>query len=332
MANKRAYTRYFIIFQEDDKGFGIAQDKPPTGYAKIENKNGRSKVTFYVQNLLTEKGPYTACLIDSTKNPPILARLGNINVDETGRGEIWWEYREDDIAETGNHIDRFNVAAILVEGESVVAPLSGQVGKDRSSWKERLNLRARIEETPDELEEEELSEEALKFKEYEERIKDEIKKINNEEVEITETRDGEKEKYEYKESGYAKVFHKLLKRHEELRLKTEMENTRWWRIPLERPMMDPKYMPYFCVIYHILLAYPYMNYIMYAKKAGHYYFGLKYDDEGEIEYVIYGIEGENNKKDQPYFGATGFKKWLKIDDKKGMWIMIYNPWTGMVMM
>jgi len=324
VTNKKSYSRYFIIFQEDDRGFGIAIDRPPTGYAKIENKNGRAKITFYVQNLLQEKGPYTACLIDATKNPPAIAKLGEINVDETGRGEVWWEYREDDIADTGIHIDRFNVACVMTEDQY---PLSGQIGKERIEWKEKLKNPVRQEDK-----EEELDEEAKKFIEYEERIKNEIEKIKEgEKVEEKEEKVEEEEiPRQLKEGAFAKVFHRILKDLEEVKLNTEFKNTRWWKVPLERPDFEPKLMPYYCIIYHLIFAYPYINYFMWMRRTGYYYFGLKYDDEGEIEYVIYGIIGENSKKDQPFFGATGFKKWIEIDGK-GMWIMIYNPWTGMVM-
>ncbi|MDO6355923.1 hypothetical protein Q3V94_12745 [Caloramator sp. CAR-1] len=325
MTNKRSYSRYFIIFQEDDRGFGIAIDRPPTGYAKIENKNGRAKINFYVQNLLQEKGPYTACLIDATKNPPVLAKLGEINVDETGRGEVWWEYREDDIADTGIHIDRFNVACIMAEDQY---PLSGQIGKERIEWKERLKNPVRQEDK-----EEELDEEAKKFIEYEERIKNEIEKIKEgekveekDEVKVEE----EENPRQLKGGAFAKVFHRILKDLEEVKLSTEFKNTRWWKVPLERPDFEPKLMPYYCIIYHLIFAYPYINYFIWMRRTGYYYFGLKYDDEGEIEYVVYGIIGENTKKDQPFFGATGFKKWIEVDGR-GMWIMIYNPWTGMVM-
>jgi len=330
VTNKKSYSRYFIIFQEDDKGFAIESDKPPTGYAKIENKNGRSKVTFYVQNLLVEKGPYTACLIDATKNPPVVAKLGNININENGMGETWWEFREDDIANTGHHIDRFNVACVLTQEN--LFPLSGQVGRENTNWKEKLlNLeREESEQKEEEKEEKEDTQEAKKFEEYEKAIKEAIKNIEKEHKEDIKNEDEDiKPSRQIKEGDFAKVFHNILKDLEEVKIETEFENTRWWKIPLERPYFEPKYMPYYCIIYHLLLAYPYINYLTWTRKSGYYYFGIKYDDDGEIDYVIYGIEGENNPKDQPFFGATGFRRWVGFQDK-GMWVMVYNPWTGMI--
>lgn len=183
MAVKKSYNRYFIIFQEEDKGYGIAIDKQPTGYTKIENRNGKCKITAYAQNLVKEKGPYYCCLVDTTKDPLVMAKLGVVNIDDTGRGETWWEFKEDDIAGTGVPFDRFNVAAVITGQNNVYAPLAGYIGKDKVSWKDRIPYVPRVEEEPVvqepvnaeepvvEAEAEELDEEAKKFKEYEENIK-----------------------------------------------------------------------------------------------------------------------------------------------------------------
>lgn len=468
MTGKKSYNRYFIIFQEEDKGFGIAIDKQPTGYTKIETRNGKCKITVYVQNLVKEKGPYVCCLIDSTKNPAVVARLGNITVDDTGRGETWWEYREDDIAETGMPVDRFNVSAVIVDGRTLLSPLAGFAGKDRIDWKARMVVKpAEVEGTevkevetakaePD-METVELDEEAKKFEEYEASIKEdaviETEAVNEnvetdarpleekeveagtepareeekvetvetgaepiieeEKVEIVETgaepaieeekddkvevdaepvrekkpEEAETEPYEIddysevvkkyeepaepvlsenveEENGeggiedainidmprhrdeyyekekekrtYASIFHKLLKDFEEIEdISEELKGSRWWKIPCDYdvPVREDRMYPYFCTIYHLKMAYPYINYIKYIKKTGYYYFGIKYDDDGEVKFIMYGIEGKYNTNDQPYMGMTGFAKWVKLKKKDmGMWIMHYNPYTGCILM
>jgi len=486
VAVKRSYNRYFIIFQEEDKGFGMAIDKQPTGYTKIETRNGRCKITSYVQNLVKDRGPYVCCLIDSTKNPPVMARLGEVKVDDTGRGETWWEFREDDIAETGIPYDRFNVSAIIVEGDRIYSPLAGYMGKERISWKDRIAYapRSKVEETEnEELKEEELNEEAKKFKAYEESIKPEENKkplkgdnaLNKEEAKGKETPkpnantekkaeakaqtssekpkegagskvgEGEKSKDNQgakgaavekpkegagakggegekskdgqgakgaaaekpkegagtkaasgekpkdggtakgagtekskdspnsavkpddkseqgfkpyagykevmspqdgitdddllrqpkKEGKYAGMFHNLLNRYEEIdNINDESKGTRWWRIPYS----DDEYMdedtnyPYNGAIHHLKMTYPYINYVKYFRQRGYYYFGMRYDDEGEVKNIMYGIEGMSTPKEQPYMGMTGFIKWQKMKDRDtGIWVMYYNPYTGCVM-
>lgn len=372
MSAKKSYSRYFIIFQEDDKGFGMAIDKQPTGYTKIETKNGKCKVTVYVQNLVKERGPYTCYLIDTTKNPLYTAKLGEIPVDETGRGEVWWEYREDNVADTGLNVDKFNVSTIVVEGEEVKFPLVGYVGKERASFKDRFVVKKREVKEDKEVKEKdkevakvevELDEEALKFKEYEETIKKEIEKEEQRNKEVKEEKKNKFEKdekvdeekevdAEFEEGApseflrsneineraqgmHAAYFHEILKNFEEVTdISDEASNTRWWKVKVDMDMKlkDNKYFPYYCAIYHINMAYPYINYLKYCKKAGYYYFGIRYDNQGEVKYILYGIEGDNDVKSQPYSGMTGFIKWIKfVNNDKGLWVMTYNPYNGCVM-
>jgi hypothetical protein len=547
VASKKSYNRYFIIFQEEDKGFGMALDKQPTGYTKIETRNGKCKITVYAQNLVKEKGPYTCYLIDATKNPVVPAKLGELKIDDTGRGETWWEFKEDDVANTGVPVDRFNVAAVVVEGNKINAPLAGYVGKDKIVWKDKMASMPRTtelkedpklksekaseeikEETRKEEPEEELDDEARKFKEYEENIKKEAAKeeasdnkdslqevrnassknaedpkteelnrnenkegkptaantdgpkVENKEenrdnkpgqtniaqpkeekkenkpaqTNIAEPKEEKKEnkpeqtntarpkeekkenksvqtnpaqpKAEKKENNptqtntarpkeekkdnkpaqtnpaqpkeekksnnptqtntsqsksenknnnegikaalpqqqepnrevepdgytiaddesftrrnkskdkkYANMFHNVLNSFEEVDgLSDELKGYRWWKVPhaYDVPIRDNKYYPYYSAVYHLKMTYPYINYIKCFKKTGHYYFGLKYDDEGEVKYIVYGIEGRNNIQEQPYMGMTGFLKWVPIKDKDtGMWLMYYNPYTGCIM-
>lgn len=479
MAVKKSYNRYFIIFQEEDKGYGIAIDKQPTGYTKIENRSGKCKITAYAQNLVKEKGPYYCCLVDSSKDPLVMAKLGTVNIDDTGRGETWWEFKEDDIADTGVAFDRFNVAAIITEDNKIYAPLAGYIGKDKVSWKDRVPFISRVEEEPvkeekpavnkenEENEENEenveMNEEAKKFKEYEEDIKsdsenkgerwkkekdkkenpkgeskskDENKEDKKEESnnkgnenkkenskpeanksENKKDNSGEKDKenkkdnpkddskapgkdnpkegskapgkenpkddpkanpnenpkaqanksgnqsnfiepFNYDEdieakevSGYmndnfdrkgdrekrpfATMFHDVLEDFDkEDNLTDEFANTKWWKIPLSEnpPISENAYYPYYCAVYHLKMTYPYINYVKYFKDTGHYHFGMRYDNDGEVKYILYGIEGSNAHNLQPYMGMTGFIRWIKMKNTdNGMWIMYYNPHTGNIM-
>ncbi|WP_445009702.1 DUF7922 domain-containing protein [Thermobrachium celere] len=353
---KKSYSRYFIILQEDDKGFGIAIDKQPTGYTKIETKNGKCKITVYVQNLVKEKGPYVCYLVDTTKNPLYTARLGEVPVDDTGRGEVWWEYREDNVADTGLNVDKFNVSTIVVEGESASFPLVGYVGKDRTSFKDRFVLKKReVKEVKEAVKvknevevkvEDEVDEEAAKFDKYEEEIKKEILG-NIEEPQREEVKDEDLNDYNEaaqvellrnadmssKSKNHAMYFHEILKDFEEVKdITEEYSDCRWWKVKLDYDirLKENKYYPYYCAVYHLKMAYPYINYLKYCKNTGHYYFGIKYDKDGEVKYLLYGIEGDNDIKSQPYSGMTGFVKWIKFKDK-GLWIMVYNPYNGCIM-
>jgi hypothetical protein len=94
LSSKKSYNRFFIIFQEEDKGYGMGPDRPPTGYAKVETKNDKSKVTVYVQNLKQfESGEclYRCYLISHQDDKDCTVYLGLMNIDDLGRGECSWE-------------------------------------------------------------------------------------------------------------------------------------------------------------------------------------------------------------------------------------------------
>ena len=68
MTQKKSYSRYFIILQEDEKGYSLASDKVASGYAKLELKNDKCKISYYVQNLKKEMTPYYMMLVCNKKD------------------------------------------------------------------------------------------------------------------------------------------------------------------------------------------------------------------------------------------------------------------------
>jgi hypothetical protein len=140
--------------------------------------------------------------------------------------------------------------------------------------------------------------------------------------------------YERKET-YADMFHDVLRDFEEVEnLTDDVKNSRWWKIPLSDDMAvrDDRYYTFYCAINHLKMTYPYLNYVKYFKKSGHSYFGIRYDNDGEIKFLVYGIEGRNIPQEQPYMGMTGFVKWAKFKNMdNGMWVMYYNPFNGAIM-
>jgi hypothetical protein len=531
---KKGYNRYFIIFQEEDKGYGIAIDKQPTGYAKIEVKNGKCKITVYAQNIKKEKGPYNFCMIDTNRSPANLVKLGEVRIDDVGTGETYWEYNEDNVCDSGNSIENYNVAVLMAESDVIAnsmvgtgtssaanedvnvnadsstnryvisAPLSGYTGKERITWKEKIhmggmdvpgeNTRAAVKaginkqalrnETPELTDEmiEELDDEGMKFKEYEAAIRNEADRMSKiafeqenplqtdyENIQMPDAQaedgmniyefgteqdlqrhnkhghksdyknkkqhyccDNDKDDYDYdynqsshdhngcgyehnqssynhngygyeydqssddhngcgcehnqsshdhngygyehdqssddhngygyehdqrsddqngynydknpymshkhkSNKPYADIFHHLLQEFEEMPenfVENEMDRVRWWKIPYkyDAKLINEKHYPFMCTIFHLSMAYPRIDYIKYFYRTGHYYFGIKYDENNEVKYLMYGIVGNKDIKDQPYMGMTGFNKWVvKPNKEMGVWIMFYNPKTGNIM-
>ena len=130
------YKRYFIILQEDDKGYEMAAGKIPTGYAKIEIKNGRGKLTAYAQNVkYGEKVDYRMLLIAPAKKAAV--DMGRLMVDGSGRGELNVEFDADNVMKSGMGISDFMVAAVQA---STATPLSGYTGRDKIQWKNSYHI------------------------------------------------------------------------------------------------------------------------------------------------------------------------------------------------
>lgn len=131
MAQKKAYSRYFIILQQDENGYSLSSDKLPSGYTKLETKSDKCKVTYYVQSLKKDLEPYYMVLIFSKKDVKKLVKLGMMNIDEHGRAEITYEYNTNSIAGSGLPIDLVTGAAVVKQEDiGLVSVMSGFVASD----------------------------------------------------------------------------------------------------------------------------------------------------------------------------------------------------------
>lgn len=125
MSSKKNYSRFFIILQEDDKHHGISQGKTPTGYAKIEVRSSKCRISYYVQNLkLDEK--YFMVIICGKNGEHKLINIGNMVLDEQGRIDTSYEYDINNIAGTSISYDKIVGAAVVKKNQrNIVSILSG---------------------------------------------------------------------------------------------------------------------------------------------------------------------------------------------------------------
>lgn len=137
MTPKKNYSRYFIILQEDEKGYSLESDKIPSGYAKLEMKNNKCKISYYVQNLRKEKQPYYMVLICGKKDVNKIIKLGKLNIDDYGRVDISHEYDIENIADTGISAEKIVGAAIVkFLDANVVSIMSGFSTTDKpNEWR-----------------------------------------------------------------------------------------------------------------------------------------------------------------------------------------------------
>jgi hypothetical protein len=136
LTQKKSYSRYFIILQEDEKGYALASDKLPSGYAKLEIKGDKCKISYYVQNLKKESAPYHMILVCNKKDMKKLIKVGELNIDDHGRAEICYEYGVDNVANCGINVDKVAGAAIVRFMNSNIIPvMSGFASTEIPEWK-----------------------------------------------------------------------------------------------------------------------------------------------------------------------------------------------------
>lgn len=167
MVQKKSYSRYFIILQEDEKGYSISSDKVVSGYAKLEVKNEKCKVSYYVQNLKKELAPYYMMLICNKKEVKKILKIGEMNIDDYGRADICYEYPMDNVAGSGISVDKVSGAAIVkLLDNNILGVMSGFASTEIPSWKSFAVVEDRTRESQEEIAEEPRS----IFDKYEESI------------------------------------------------------------------------------------------------------------------------------------------------------------------
>lgn len=83
-------NKKFIILQEDDKGFSY-KNKKPSGYTKIEPKDSKLKIFYYIQNLDIES-TYSLSLIVKNESKIEIISIGDIKADENGKIDVSYDF------------------------------------------------------------------------------------------------------------------------------------------------------------------------------------------------------------------------------------------------
>ena len=136
MAHNKLY-RNFIILQEDEKTHAASGEKALSGYAKIEAKGDKCKISFYAQNLKKEE-KYSILLICYKKDMKQIVDLGVLEISDIGKGEASKEYYVNNIAGLDFSYDKISGAAICkyVGGELTYLMYGFMNGENvGDSWK-----------------------------------------------------------------------------------------------------------------------------------------------------------------------------------------------------
>ena len=130
-----------MIFSQEDAGYGRGQE--PTGYAKIEIKDGRGKLSVSVQDLKEEKGVlrYSVYVLRCDEKQVCPICVGNMPLQRS-KGELVWGFDPVNVAKTGNRIEQFNIVAVIAQREasynsSIICPLAAYKDK-KIYWKDKV--------------------------------------------------------------------------------------------------------------------------------------------------------------------------------------------------
>lgn len=131
---KRRYDRFFIMFKRELNGYSI-DGREPNGYCKIEIRDGKGKVSTYIQGLkpLKDGSMYRVYLIAVQGDKSLGVPIGWLDIDDRGRGECRFEFNPDNLDGTGLAIEDFNVGAIIIKGDNIkelIAPIVGYKDKE----------------------------------------------------------------------------------------------------------------------------------------------------------------------------------------------------------
>jgi len=179
------YKRYFIILQEEDKGYERTAGKIPTGYVKIEIKKNKVKVVGFIQNMKSDtKSQYKLNLLAPGKK--LVLDIGSYRMDGTGRGEFYSEFDSDNVSGSNLAIDEFT-GALVVAGSAI--PLVGYTGRDSIPWRDWYGKEVNSQEVAyiEEIEEKEeiretVEAEEIREAEIVEEIEEEIEEAREAEV------------------------------------------------------------------------------------------------------------------------------------------------------
>ncbi len=122
-------NKKFIILQEDDKGYSF-NNKKPSGYTKIEDKDGKFKIFYFVQNIDSEN-TYGLVLIINNDSKIEVVSIGEVKADSNGKIEMSYDFDE----ELLNSVCGSGISIKNSNGE-IKFPLSGFIPKKKVfNWK-----------------------------------------------------------------------------------------------------------------------------------------------------------------------------------------------------
>ncbi len=129
-----------MIFSSEDSGFGAGQE--PSGYLKIEVKDGKGRLSLSVSNLKEDYGiiGYKLYVIKFDNRQCVPVCIGDLTVNRN-KSEMAWEFDPQNVNSSQLPIDEFNIAAVVAKdsrkhSDELVCPLVAYKG-EKIKWKDK---------------------------------------------------------------------------------------------------------------------------------------------------------------------------------------------------
>ncbi len=141
MESKAAFKRNFLILKQEDVGY--ADMREPSGFIKIEIKDGKGRLFASVKNLRENKvgSNYIVYMLSCTPKQVCSVCTGSIALTKS-QGELEWYFDPENVSSTGKRIGEFNIFAVISiqrdkQEDAFICPLVAYRGKE-VVWRDRV--------------------------------------------------------------------------------------------------------------------------------------------------------------------------------------------------
>ena len=141
MDTGKGFKRSFLILTNEDAGYEAGQK--PSGYIRLEVREGRGKLHANVQNLRPGNGKfvYKLYLLRTGKEGIVTVCTGHLS-PEPNKAELEWSFDPGNVGASGYGIEEFGSAVVLVEytgrpDNAVICPLAAYRNK-KEEWRSGL--------------------------------------------------------------------------------------------------------------------------------------------------------------------------------------------------
>lgn len=138
---KKGFQRYFMIFDNEDPGFEAGQK--PSGYIRLEVRDGRGKLHASVQNLRPGNGRfmYMLYLLRGARDGVTAVAAGEL-VAGQNKSELEWSFDPSNVGASGCGIEEYCSVAVLVEYadrpiDNIICPLAAY-RNGKTEWRNGL--------------------------------------------------------------------------------------------------------------------------------------------------------------------------------------------------